>query len=227
MMKKYLKSIKKLQLAKSILVGSIFLICSSSALAWFSFSDNETKYSGIVSNVSFQKSGTTCSITVDKNPAISSDRKHICDFANEAKESNRKVSLYSHQIGHFLGEDESYHVSAIGFADIKAQTVSVEKENVRFKYMLQGKVENVIYSKAHGDLHTTDHCHIAINGPAVRNNLKYHDSLDMNICRLAKDAFYTGMQVRMIATADNTRRGWPNKIDSFQVTQCCTRSQRN
>ncbi|CAB3623626.1 Conserved hypothetical protein [Bacteriophage APSE-7] len=219
-MKKYLKCIKKLPLAKSILVGSIFLICSSSALAWLSFGDKDYNYTGIVSNVSFQKSGTTCSITVNQNPAITSDKKQICDFANKAKDFNRKVSLHIHQIRHFVGSDGSYHVSGISFANTKAHEPSGKKENFRFDYMLQGKVEDVQYTE-------DNKCYIAINGPNIRNNLDRHYTAKMEICKLAENAFYTGMQVRMIATVDNASEGNANDINSFNVTQCCTRSQRN
>ncbi|CAB3745644.1 Conserved hypothetical protein [Bacteriophage APSE-7] len=218
-MKKYLKCIKKLPLAKSILGCLIFLIGSSYALA-----DYDKKYRGIVSNVSFKESGKACSITIKNNPAIPTDKKQICDFANKAKEFNKEVYLdihiHTHWINWISGPDE-HHIVGVGFLNTQAKwPQKTPKENLPFKYLLVGKVENVYYQEH-------DQCYIAVSGADVRNNKIFHNTKDLKVCRLAEDAFYSGMRVQMIATVDNYDSDYTNNINDLRVTQCCTREQRN
>lgn len=129
-------------------------------------------------------------------------------------EHDQDVSVEIKDITHYWGLGLDTYDISVSFLN---RNTSWSQGNPS-KYLLEGSVEDV--------LNTYDgNCYVAVSGYGVDYNKAYHRTKDMKICQLAQSAFYTGMQVRMIATSSGGGEG--NEINSFQVTQCCTRSQTN
>lgn len=216
-MKKYLKCIKKLPLAKSILGCLIFLIGSSYALA-----DSTYYLKGKVTTFGFKDNKEEiCNFSIDNYPAPApAENKGVCNFLKKAMEHNQNVSVAVGVITHYLGMGSNTYEISVNFLNRQASWPTGTKEDFSFKYLLEGNVEDVYVTNS-------GICYVAVSGPDVRNNKDFHDTKDMKICDLAEDAFYLGTRVRMIATVDNRKEGYANDINDFRVTQCCTRSQRN
>ncbi|UXX40875.1 hypothetical protein [Wolbachia endosymbiont of Oryzaephilus surinamensis] len=214
-MKKYLKYIKTLQLAKGILAGSIFLIYSSYALA----SDNKLYFlTGKVDTI--ESDSSDCSVSVVSQGLKSwmyTDKKNICDFLQNAKDFDQKVN-FEYTLGNgYESIKVRNKLKGVSFAG--KQSIWFTNETLPSTgriYGLSGMVENVY-------INNNDSCYIAIAETSKGKRQKspvdrrFNLTEDEKICRLAEDAFYLGLDVEL---GSYVEKGY-SRVYNLKLTNVC------
>lgn len=211
-MKKYLKCIKKLPLAKSIL-GCLIFISSLS----YSFASDSYSLDGQVTHFSWGSNFCNFSLERDQQPGIKIYNQNVCNFISQAKDFNQKVTVIM-TTDDIENLDSEVTLNSVSFLN-KNSSWFGNKNDMQEAYSLEGNVENIFYKAAN------DRCYVAINDSSnskIKYNNKFHETDSKQICQLAADAFYLGLKVKMQANLDPVT-GYSNDINSLTIDSSCSK----
>ncbi|WP_265024930.1 MULTISPECIES: hypothetical protein [unclassified Wolbachia] len=207
-MKKYLKYIKTLQLAKGILAGSIFL-------SSYCFADENYLLSGKVTSMS--DNFNYCGFILDnyQQPGIKIYNRIFCDFIRKARDFDQKVTV--EMIGDPSTIDSITKLKGVRFLDRNSSWFT-NKDGIEESYSLKGNIEDIYYNAVNS------RCYIAINDPRpskTKYNNKFHETNSKSICELAEDAFYLGLKVEIQASLD-PHPDYANDIRILKLVNSCS-----